>query len=47
MSGYMDPIAIVLKFGQGLSTMTRDKITESVTDRPWDNDHNGWYQAAH
>jgi hypothetical protein len=34
MSGYMDPIAIVLKFHRGLNAMTQDKITKSGTDRP-------------
>jgi hypothetical protein len=47
MSGYTDPIAIVLKFRRGLNPMTQDKIAESGTDRPRDNDHQGWYTAAH
>jgi hypothetical protein len=34
MSGYTDPIAIVLKFRGGLNATTQDKITESGTDRP-------------
>jgi hypothetical protein len=46
MSGYTDPIAIVLKFHRGLNAMTQDKIAESGTDRPRDNDHQGWYAAA-
>jgi hypothetical protein len=46
MSGYTDPIAIVLKFRQGLNVTTQDKIAESGTDRPQDNDHQGWYVAA-
>jgi hypothetical protein len=46
MSGYTDPIAIVLKFRQGLNVTTQDKIAESETDRPRDNDHQGWYAAA-
>jgi hypothetical protein len=33
MSGYMDPIAIVLKFHRGLNLMIQDKIAESGTDR--------------
>jgi hypothetical protein len=33
MSGYMDSIAIVLKFCRGLNTTTQDRITESGTDR--------------
>jgi hypothetical protein len=46
MSGYTDPITIILKFCQGLNPTTQDKIAESGTDRPWDNDHQGWYTAA-
>jgi hypothetical protein len=34
MSGYTDPIAIVLKFCRGLNVTTQDKIAESGTDRP-------------
>jgi hypothetical protein len=34
MSGYTDPIAIVLKFCQGLNATTQDKIAVSGTDRP-------------
>jgi hypothetical protein len=33
MSGYTDPIAIVLKFRQGLNATMQDKIAESGTDR--------------
>jgi hypothetical protein len=47
MSSYTDPIAIVLKFRRGLNVMTQDKIAESGTDRPRDNDQHGWYAAAH
>jgi hypothetical protein len=32
MSGYTDPIAIVLKFRRGLNVTTQDKIAESGTD---------------
>jgi hypothetical protein len=32
MSGYTDPITIVLKFCQGLNAMMQDKIAESRTD---------------
>jgi hypothetical protein len=32
MSSYTDPIAIVLKFRQGLNATTQDKIVESGTD---------------
>jgi hypothetical protein len=46
MSSYTDPITIVLTFRQGLNAMTQDKIAESGTDRPQDNDHHGWYVAA-
>jgi hypothetical protein len=33
MSGYTDPIAIVVKFRRGLNVTTQDKIAESGTDR--------------
>jgi hypothetical protein len=46
MSGYTDPIAIVLKFRRGLNAMTQDKIAKSGTDQPRDNNHQGWYVAA-
>jgi hypothetical protein len=46
MSGYTDPITIVLKFHRGLNVTTQDKIAESGTDQPRDNDHQGWYVAA-
>jgi hypothetical protein len=46
MSGYMDPIPIVLKFHRGLNAMTQDKIIESGTDRPEENNHNGWFKAT-
>jgi hypothetical protein len=32
ISGYMDPIAIVLKFHRDLNAMTQDGISKSVTD---------------
>jgi hypothetical protein len=46
LSGYTDPIAIVLKFCQGLSPMTQDRIAESGTDRLGDTDFNGWFKAT-
>jgi hypothetical protein len=46
LSGYTDPIAVVLKFRRGLHPTTQDKIAESGTDRPKDNDLQGWLQAA-
>jgi hypothetical protein len=46
LSGYTDPIAIVLKFHRGLSPTTQDRIAESGTDRPGDTDFNGWFKAA-
>jgi hypothetical protein len=46
MSGYTNPIAIVLKFCRGLNATAQDKIAESGTDRPRDNDHQGWYAAT-
>jgi hypothetical protein len=47
LSGYSDPLAIVIKFRRGLNTSTQDRIAESGTDRPADNDPDGWYKAAH
>jgi hypothetical protein len=32
LSGYTDPITVVLKFRRGLHPTTQDKITESGTD---------------
>jgi hypothetical protein len=46
LSGYTDPIAIVLKFRRGMSPTTQDRIAESGTDRPEDTDFNGWFKAA-
>jgi hypothetical protein len=46
LSGYTDPITIVLKFHQGLNSMTQDRIAESGMDRPSDTDFNGWFKAA-
>jgi hypothetical protein len=44
LSGYTDPIAIVLKFRRGLNPTTQDRIAESGTDRLQDFD--GWFKAA-
>jgi hypothetical protein len=46
LSGYTDPIAIVLKFRHGLNPTTQDRIAESGTDRPQDRDFDGWFKAA-
>jgi hypothetical protein len=46
LSGYTDPIAIVLKFCQGLNPTTQDRIAESGTDRPSDMDFKGWFKAT-
>jgi hypothetical protein len=46
LSGYTDPIAIVLKFHHGLNLMTQDRIAESGMDRPQDRDFDGWFKAA-
>jgi hypothetical protein len=46
LSGYTDPIAIMLKFFRGLNLATQDRIAESGTDRPGDTDYNGWFKAA-
>jgi hypothetical protein len=46
LSGYTNPIAIVLKFHQGLNPMTQDRIAESGMDRPSDTDFNRWFKAT-
>jgi hypothetical protein len=46
LSGYTDPIAIVLKFRHGLKPTTQDRIAEAGTDRPQDRDFEGWFKAA-
>jgi hypothetical protein len=46
LSGYTDPIAIVLKFRRGLNSTTQNRIAESGTDIPGDTDFNGWFKAA-
>jgi hypothetical protein len=46
LSGYTDPIAIVLKFRRGLNLTTQDRISESGMDRLSDTDFNGWFKAA-
>jgi hypothetical protein len=46
LSGYTDPIAIVLKFRRGLNPKTQDRIAESGTDRPSNMDFDGWFKAA-
>jgi hypothetical protein len=46
LSGYTDPITIVLTFHRGLNSTTQDRIAESGTDRPSDMDFNGWFKAA-
>jgi hypothetical protein len=46
LSGYTDPVAIVLKFCKGLNLMIQDRIAKSGTDRPQDTDFNGWFKAA-
>jgi hypothetical protein len=46
LSGYTDPIAIVLKFCHGLNSTTQDRIAESGTDRLQDRDFDGWFKAT-
>jgi hypothetical protein len=46
VSGYTDPIAIVLKFCRGLHSMTQDRIAESGMDRLSDTDFNSCFKAA-
>jgi hypothetical protein len=45
LSGYTGPIAIMLKFCQGLIPTTQDRIAEPSTDRQSDMDFNGWFTA--
>jgi hypothetical protein len=46
LSSYTNPIAIMLKFRQGLNSTTQDRIAESGMDRPSDIDFNSWFKAA-
>jgi hypothetical protein len=46
LSGYTNPITIVLKFNRGLNLTAQDRIAESGMDRPKDTDFNGWFKAA-
>jgi hypothetical protein len=46
LSGYTDPIAIMLKFCCGLNLMTQDRVADLGTDRPQDRDFDGWFKAA-
>jgi hypothetical protein len=46
LSGYTDPITIVLKLCHGLNLTTQDRIAESGTDRPQDRDFDRWFKAA-
>jgi hypothetical protein len=46
LSGYMDPITIVLKFCHSLNSMTQDRIAESGMDRLEDRDFDGWFKAT-
>jgi hypothetical protein len=46
LSGYMDPIAIVLKFRRGLNSTTQDSIAVCGMDRPQDRDFDGWLRAV-
>jgi hypothetical protein len=47
MSGYTDPIAIILKFYRDLDATIQDRIAKSGTDRPCNNDFDGWFKAPH
>jgi hypothetical protein len=46
LSGYTDPIAIVLKFRHSLNSATQDRIAESGMDRLQDRDFDSWLKAA-
>jgi hypothetical protein len=47
LSGYTDPIAIILKFRRSLNPTTQDRIAEAGMDRLQDRDFEGWFKAAH
>jgi hypothetical protein len=44
--GYTNPIMIVLRFCRGLNMTTQDRITESGTDQPGDNDFNASFKEV-
>jgi hypothetical protein len=44
--GYMDPLAIVIKFCQGLNVTIQNKIAELGKDHLGDNLPAGWYTMA-
>jgi hypothetical protein len=46
LSGYTDPITIILKFRHDLNPTTQDRIAESGMDRLQDRDFDGWFKAA-
>jgi hypothetical protein len=46
LSGYTNPITIMLKFRRGLNLTTQDRIAKSGMDRPSDIDFNGWFITA-
>jgi hypothetical protein len=46
LSGYTDPITIVLKFHRELNSTTQDRIAKSGMDRLSDMDFNSWFKAA-
>src|SRR3984957_14231653 len=45
-AGYMDRLAIVIKFQKGLDRDIQGRIAEMVQGRPNDADPQGWYNAA-
>jgi hypothetical protein len=46
LSGYTDPLTIVIKFRRGLNVMIQTKIVELGKDRPGDNLPAAWYTMA-
>jgi hypothetical protein len=46
LSGYTDPLGIVIKFRRGLSPAIRVKIAELGINRPADNDPEKWFEMA-
>lgn len=46
LSGYTDPLAIVIKFRRGLNPIIQNKIAELAKDRPADDAPADWYAMA-
>jgi hypothetical protein len=46
LAGYMEGVAIVMKFWHGLRYNIQDQITQLANGRPADNNIHAWYNAA-